>query len=128
MRARTFIPFAVVATLTLSGCSQGSSIPAKTGEPTEYGSVEELRDAFTAAGGECPNWEPIDPGDYDASAGRCSDKVVIAVYNKPAELKDAVKRATDLAVGTHLLVGENWLINVENPQDYVDQLGGRTVS
>ena len=127
MRVRVLIPVAA-ASLLLAGCTQGSSIPQKTGEPTSYGTVEELRDAFVVAGGTCDNWETIDPGDYDAVAGRCSDSVVIAVYNKPAELEDAIKRATELAVGTHLLVGENWMINIENPQDFVDELGGRTVS
>lgn len=117
-----------MAALLLTGCAQGSDIPQKTGEATTYESVESLRDAFVDAGGDCPHWQPIDPGDYDAEAGRCSDKVVIAIYNNPSDLEDAVKRSSGLAVGTHLLVGENWLINVENPQDFVDALGGRTVS
>ncbi|MFD2673816.1 hypothetical protein [Gulosibacter bifidus] len=127
MRSRALISIAA-ATLLLTGCTGGESVPQKTGKPTSYDSLEALRDAFIAAGGECPSWEEIDPGDYDAQAGRCNDKVVIAIYNKPEELEHAIQRSKDLAVGTHLLVGNNWMINVENPQDFVDALGGRTVS
>jgi hypothetical protein len=112
-----------------AGCSGGGeSVPSVTGDATEFSTVEELRDAYVAAGGTCEAWEEIDPGDYDAKAGRCSDSVVMAVYANPDELAAAVDRSKNLAVQTHLLVGENWLLNVDNPQDFVDALGGTTVS
>lgn len=113
----------------LAGCSGGGeAVPAVTGEATEFATVEDLRDAYVAAGGTCDAWEEVDPGDYDATAGRCSDSVVMAVYANPDELAAAVERSQNLAIQTHLLVGENWMLNVENPQDFVDALGGTTVS
>lgn len=122
------IALAAAVGALLVGCSGGESVPAVTGDATEFSTVEELRDAYVAAGGTCEAWEEIDPGDYDAKAGRCSDSVVMAVYANPDELAAAVDRSQNLAVQTHLLVGENWLLNVDNPQDYVDALGGTTVS
>jgi hypothetical protein len=129
-RAALTLATLAVAAAALTGCTGGgaSAVPDATGDATEYASATELRDAFIAAGGTCDQWEPLDPGDYDADAGRCSDTVVIAVYSEPAELDAAVERAQNLAVQTHLLVGENWMLNIENPQDYVDALGGTTVS
>lgn len=120
---------ATAAVALLAGCSgRGEAVPAATGEATEFATVEDLRDAYVAAGGTCDAWEEVDPGDYDATAGRCSDSVVMAVYANPDELTAAVERSQNLAVQTHLLVGENWMLNVENPQDFVDALGGTTVS
>lgn len=113
----------------LAGCSSGGeAVPAANGEATEFATVEDLRDAYVAAGGTCDAWEEVDPGDYDATAGRCSDSVVMAVYANRDELAAAVERSQNLAVQTHLLIGENWMLNVENPQDFVDALGGTTVS
>ncbi|WP_146137431.1 hypothetical protein [Gulosibacter molinativorax] len=119
-----------LASLALAGCAGGGgdATPSVTGEPTSYESVEELRDAYVAAGGECPNWEELDPGDYDAVAGRCSDQVVISVYNDPSQIEGVVQSALDLAIPAHLLVGENWIINTPNPEDFVDALGGGVVT
>lgn len=131
MKSRSLVAaaLALVTTTALAGCAGGGEpIPTITGTPTSYESVESVRDAFVAAGGECPTWEAIDPGNYDAEAGRCDDSTVIAVYKNPTELADAVKRATELATETHLLVGENWLLNTPNPQDFVDALGGTVVT
>ncbi|RRJ87315.1 hypothetical protein EG850_05795 [Gulosibacter macacae] len=131
MKSRSFVAttLALVASAALAGCAGGGEpIPTITGTPSSYESVESIRDAFVAAGGACPAWEAIDPGDYDAEAGRCDDSTVIAVYKDPAELADVVKRATELATETHLLVGENWVLNTPNPQDFVDALGGTVVT
>ncbi|WP_140400553.1 hypothetical protein [Gulosibacter sp. 10] len=113
----------------LVGCSGGGEpVPEITGQPTAYDGVEELRDLYVAAGGECPEWEAIDPGEYDAEAGRCSDSVVISVYANPADIDEVVDRALTLATETHLLVGDNWIINTPDPHEYVDQLGGTVVT
>lgn len=129
MRRVKGIALAASVGALLAGCSGGGeSAPSVTGAATEFSTVEELRDAYVAAGGTCEAWEEIDPGDYDATAGRCSDSVVMAVYANPDELAAAVDRSQNLAVQTHLLVGENWLLNVDNPQDFVEALGGTTVS
>lgn len=118
---------AVASILLLAGCV-GSGAPAPTGAATTYQDAATLRDAFVTAGGKCDDWQPIDPGPYDADAGRCSDSIVIAVYHKPDEMEAAISRSQNLVMGTHLLVGENWILNVESPQNYVDALGGRVVS
>lgn len=129
-RARVLASAATFASmLALTGCAAGETAqPGVTGAVTTYENVEALRDAFVAAGGQCPQWEPIDPGKYTAEAGRCSDSIVLAVYADPAELADAVQRAKDLAVPAHLLVGENWLLNIDEPQTYVGALGGTVVT
>lgn len=106
---------------------ESSPIPTITGEATTYDSVEELRDKYVEAGGECPNWEELDPGDFDADAGRCNDQIVISVYHDPSQIEGVVQSAIDLAIPAHLLVGENWIINTPNPETFVDALGGGVV-
>lgn len=117
--------------LLLTGCSApgggGETKPTVSGEATSYDSLEELKGAFVAAGGECDEWESVDPGDYDAVAGRCGENTVIAVYNRPEQIDEVVSRALQLATGTHLLVGDNWIINTPDPDRFVDALGGTTV-
>ncbi|KAB1644046.1 hypothetical protein [Gulosibacter chungangensis] len=130
---RKSIPFLVtlgVASIALVGCSGGdsSSEPTITGEATTYDSLEELRDLYVEAGGECPEWEELDPGDWDAVAGRCSDSVVITVFNDTSQIDEVVQSSLDLIVETHLLVGENWIINTANPENYVDALGGAVIT
>lgn len=118
------------ASLALAGCAGdgGSAIPTITGEPTSYESIEELRDKYVEAGGECPEWEELDPGEFDAEAARCSDQVVITVYNDTSQIEDVVQRALDLAIPAHLLVGENWIVNTPTPENFVDALGGVVVT
>lgn len=120
---------AAVAAIALAGCAgPGEPAPEITGTPSTYSGVEELRDAFVAAGGECPDWAPIETGDYDADAGRCDDRTVIAVYRDPAQLAEAIERATALMTETHLLAGPDWLINTPDPHHYVEALGGTVIS
>ncbi len=128
---RLAAPLAISA-VTLTGCSliDGGDDEAKPtifGEATEYQTLDELKAAFVTAGGECDSWEPVDPGDYDAEAGRCGDSTVLAVYHNPDQIPEVVARAQQLATTTHLLVGENWVVNTPNPENFVDQLGGTTI-
>ena len=120
---------ALAAPLALAGCA-GPEAPAPevTGTASSYGSLEELRDAFIAAGGECPAWERIDSGDFDADGGRCDDSTVITVFRDREQLAEVVERAKALATATHLLVGTDWLINTPEPHRYVDALGGTVVT
>lgn len=130
-RIRRLAASAVVlgAASVLVGCSgPGEPIPEITGTASSYSDVTELRDAFVAAGGECPEWEPIDTGDYDADAGRCDERTVIAVYRVPSQLAEAVERAKALATSTHLLVGTDWIINTPEPHRFVDALGGTVIA
>lgn len=119
-----------VASFALTGCfgGGGSAEPTITGEATSYESLEELRDLYVEAGGECPEWEELDPGDWDAIAGRCSDSVTISIYNDTSQIDEVVQSAVDLVIETHLLVGENWIINTPNPEDFVDALGGNVIT
>lgn len=124
----------LAAAAALSGCAGipglgggETTIPVITGTPTSYASLEDLRDAFVAAGGECAAWEEIDPGEADARGGRCGDDTVLAVYADPAELAAAVEKSVNLATSTHLLVGENWMLNTPEPHRFVDALGGTVV-
>ena len=125
----------LLLTTALSGCAGipglgGGETPTPpiTGAATSYDTLEQLRDAFVAAGGECGSWEEIDPGEADARGGRCDDTTVLAVYANKAELDDAVERSINLATSTHLLVGENWMLNTPEPQRFVDALGGRVIT
>ena len=126
---------AISASLALAGCSglpgapgTEASVPAITGKPTSYASIEELRDAYVAAGGECNEWEPLDAGKTDGQGGYCNSKTTLAVFGNPDDLAATVKNTIDLAGTVHLLVGENWVVNTPNPQDFVETLGGTITS
>ncbi|WP_201516885.1 hypothetical protein [Gulosibacter hominis] len=128
---RLATPLAISA-VALTGCSlvgggDDEAKPTISGEATEYQTLDELKAAFVAAGGECDEWEAVDPGEYDAEAGRCGESTVLAVYRSPDQIPEVVSRAQQLATQTHLLVGENWVINTPNPEKFVEQLGGTTV-
>lgn len=128
---RLAAPLAIAA-VTLTGCSfiggnDDEAKPTVSGEATEYQSLDELKSAFVAAGGDCDEWEAVDPGEYDAEAGRCGESTVLAIYHKPDQIPEVVARAQQLATKTHLLVGENWVVNTPNPENFVKQLGGTTV-
>ncbi|MGO1544853.1 MAG: hypothetical protein ACTHXA_11025 [Gulosibacter sp.] len=130
-RILTTVATLSVGGLALTGCAgggDGDPAPSITGEATSYDSLEGLRDLYVEAGGDCPEWEEIDPGEYDAQAGRCSDQVVIAIYNDTTQIDEVVDRALDLMMPTHMIVGENWIINTPDPDQYVAALGGMVVS
>lgn len=113
---------ATLATTALTGCSSNAY-------PETYSSVEELRDAFVKAGGECPEWEQRNQVSLSAESGECSSQTVLSIYSSESDRDQVVNTQKELHKmvdmgGMHLLVGANWIINDPNVKDLDRAIGG----
>lgn len=123
---------AIPAMILLSGCGGAESgPPASSGASLEIGkaaSVEEVRDAFVAAGGEC-DWERTDRITVAAESGDCSGRTVISIYATEQDLDDAVSTLRgNTPMKLNLLVGDNWIINSPEAEGMDDVLGGEWIT
>lgn len=115
------------ALVALSACSQVAPElePEAATYPETFRSVEELRDAFVEAGGECPSWEQSNHIPAAAESGTCSDSNVLSIYTSKDSTEAAFDNYKTIAQpGASLLVGENWIINDEVVKDLDPALGG----
>lgn len=122
----------VLILLALTGCSAPAS-PASTkteaAKPkATYSTVAELKKAFENAGGDCSAWEQTDAVKVAAQSGDCTRQTVLSVYVSATSRDQVVTFAKTSGVAAHLLVGENWIINTPNPEEYVKKLGGTVVT
>jgi len=110
-----------------TGCASSEPDTA----PTHLGKVstiEEVRDAFIAAGGVC-NWNQNDVVLDATASGTCSDQTVIMLFADPADKTAVVARLGSLiSTDLHLLVGENWIINSKEAVELADKIGGKVVA
>lgn len=111
----------------LVGCS---AAPAATASyPATFRSVEELRDAFVRAGGDCPDWKQTNQIPLAAESGTCSDSNVLSIYSSTADRDKLVTRYKEIASeDSVILVGENWVINDKAVRDLDPTLGGTLVT
>jgi hypothetical protein len=127
MKAIATATLGLLLALTLSACS---GVAAQTG-PTPIGKVstiEQVRDAFIAAGGVC-NWKQDDRVDDATASGTCSDQTVIMLFANPDDKAMVANRLSEVlaGVGTHLLVGDNWIINSPEAVKMQKEIGGKVV-
>lgn len=124
MKHKTLGIIALASAALLTGCA---------GQNATYDSIEDLRDAFVDAGGNCPEFSVTDPSDLATSSARCSSSTVIAIYPD----HDAVLAQIDKVKGSGLsgligdstrLIGENWMINAPDLEQIQKELGGEIVS
>ena len=128
---------ALLLTLTACGQSFDSQVAAPSSEvasptptlspsptPTrnvEYDSLEDLRDAAIAVGYPCEDWTQDDLVKYASESGTCSDGDVLSTYVSASDLQDQIDGFRDFdpdnEAGSVLLVGPNWMINVDHDFD-----------
>lgn len=104
-----------------TGCTQGHSYP------DTYRSVEELRDAFVEAGGDCPEWDQTNAVTASSESGTCSTTTVLSIYSSTSDrdvVVDNIRAMAEVIGGANLLVGENWIINDPNVADLDPEMGG----
>lgn len=95
--------------------------------------IDEVVDAFTAAGGVC-NWKQDDVVDEAVASGNCSDAAVISIYansddrDQSIENNRAIFELLGAEVELNLLVGENWIINSPEAESMQSALGGEWVA
>lgn len=119
------------ACLLLAGCSSAPA-PSETtavSYPATYRSVEDLRDAFVSAGGDCPAWEQTNQIPLAAESGTCSSSNVLSIYSSTADRDELVRGYKSIATNDSvILVGENWVINDKSVRDLDPALGGTIVT
>ncbi len=114
----------VIGAIALSGCAQNTHA-----YPDTYRSVEELRDAFVQAGGDCPNWEQSNQVKLAAESGTCSSTNVLSIYTSSASKDEVIATLKSLGMeGLSLLAGDNWIINDPEVKNLDTAIGGVLVT
>lgn len=117
----------LVGVLLLAGCAESKPSPAA--ETKSYRTVEELKDEFIRAGGDCPEWAQTNQVKLAAESGTCGSSNVLSTYTSEAEKDHALALFREIAQpGTTLLVGPTWIINDKSVKELSPSLGGTVVS
>jgi hypothetical protein len=129
----------LLAVLALAGWSAETGAPDE-GAPTtaqQVGSVsaiDDLVEAYTAAGGVC-NWTQTDVITRAAASGTCrtanastcdtaTDWAVLSVYASTSARDEIAENIRTGDCPTPLLVGENWILNASDAPAVAVALGG----
>ncbi|MFC0678325.1 hypothetical protein ACFFGH_10785 [Lysobacter korlensis] len=117
--------------LTLSAVAMLAGCASSEPGPVEYGSVEDLLDAYLAAGGgPCNDWQQTNLVTLSAESGNCADGDAVLMTFTSEENRDAaVEGLHEYAdmLGLHLLVGPNWIVNASDVRDVRGSLAGTLV-
>ncbi|KQO98627.1 hypothetical protein [Leifsonia sp. Leaf264] len=121
----------VLLVLVTVGCAAAAPQPSKA-----YDTLEELRQDYMAADGECGLLTESKIGERPAftmAYGDCNGGESRLALFEDTDQQDAFLKKmkdNDLGLGRHLLVGENWVIapEDENPGKYQSELGGEAVN
>lgn len=128
---------AIPMALLVSSCSSPVEVAlddsAETSQPvaTRYSSVQELRDAYVSAGGECDDFQQTNRVKHSAESAECGDSVVLSTYLSVDAVQKQVEAAKDAFAGFDSgtwLVGENWIINSPDINHIQGRLGGSKIS
>jgi hypothetical protein len=124
--------FILVSLLVLTGCS-GSNQSKKTlgDKNSRFESLEELKEAFVEAGGQCWGWKLATHPDElldTIGKGECDSKTVLIVYkdyiNVEQESINARYHLESLGFKTSFLFGGNWFINSDQVEAVYPKMGG----
>jgi hypothetical protein len=134
------IALSLSAVALLAGCASSAPAAEPAEEPTptqeapagpvEYGSIDDLRDAYIAAGGDCDAWEQTNVVTLSAESGDCANgDGVLMTFTSEENRDEAVDGLTEFAdmIGSNLLVGPNWVINAADVREVRDGMGGGTL-
>ncbi|MFC0678320.1 hypothetical protein ACFFGH_10760 [Lysobacter korlensis] len=129
------IALSLAAVALLAGCSSPSAAPVAQATPTqeapagpvEYGSVEELRDAYVDAGGSCDAWVQENRVTLAAESGDCNDSTVLMTFISESNRDELVATQKEMGFEVSLLVGPNWIVNADDIETVQETLGGTLV-
>ena len=124
--------------LSLVGCSANSqSSTADNNERvTKYGTIEELRDAFVHAGGQCWEWKKSEAAELAQmrlkAHADCDKMTVLILYENAEETRagalSLAKLERDMGFKLHILFGENWMINSDQINLVRKVMGGTVIT
>jgi hypothetical protein len=129
----------LLAVLALAGCAAEAGAPDESAPATaqQVGSVstiDDLVEAYTAAGGVC-SWTQTDAITRAAASGTCrtadtstcdtaTDWAVLSVYASTSARDEIAENIRTGDCPTSLLVGENWILNASDAPAVAVTLGG----
>lgn len=123
-RKSTWVSLAILV-VSLTACS---ATPQAT-----YSTVEDLKEAFVKAGGECDEWDATHSVEGSAESGTCGTHTVLSTYVSQAATEDRIEETKSFLESVDgdwgsWLVGENWIIHGPDVHEIKEELGGTVVS
>ena len=129
MKRFALLTLSAIIVATFAGCSSG---------PKNYGNVEDLKNAYVSAGGDCADSTKVDTSaftadnaDLEGLAGiSCPNDIGMFVFPSNmardyfVDLVDTA--ATASKTGVHMVIGEKWMVagvTFDN-QKFAEPLGG----
>ena len=109
------------ALILMAGCSA----PA----PGSYEGVEDLKDAFVDAGGNCRDWDQHNKGSLSLESGSCGKSAALSYFGEDTEAMDTTRKTFDL-MEIPYIAGQSWIIQtsdvdgVEGGHQMAEELGG----
>jgi hypothetical protein len=117
--------------LVLSSCTSSSEKESQNQAGNRFSTLEELKQAFINAGGQCWDWvENEVPAEITKTyaTGDCDAKTVLTIYKDGVNVQEYAlgfrKFVIDLKFKVNLLVGDNWMINSDQVSTVYPKMGG----
>lgn len=117
----------ILLVLVLSSCSNSTK---------SYESIDELKSAFIAAGGQCWEWKLKNSGQSAdkniKSAADCDRSTVLVIYKDEMKTEQSslqhAKLVRNMGLVPHVLFGGNWMINSDQVVNIQKIFGGTLVT
>ncbi len=134
MKRRTGLVALGLVVAGLAACSGGQIVPSpepasSPGVGTTYETLDDLRDAFVAAGGACEHWTlvPVPPAE-GMDVGSCDDDAALVLLRGPDETRlhvSELKEGSEMSgFGGEFLFGPNWIVNARECAGLAPAMGG----
>jgi hypothetical protein len=122
----------LVSLLVLTGCSGYNQSNERLGDKnSRFESLEELKEAFVEAGGQCWGWKlATHPDELENLIGKgdCDSKTVLIVYDDYIDVEQEAinsrRHNEGLGFKTSYLFGGNWFINSDQVEVVYPKMGG----
>lgn len=122
----------ILFVILLSGCSNSNqSVESLDNKLNRFESLEELKEAFVEAGGQCWGWRlGTHPDELQDTIGKgdCDSKTVLIVFKDYIDVKqqalDHRRHNVNLGFKTSLLFGDNWFINSDQVEVVYPKMSG----
>jgi hypothetical protein len=122
----------LVSLLVLTGCSGYNQSNERLGDKnSRFESLEELKEAFVEAGGQCWGWRlATHPDELEDTIGKgdCDSKTVLIVFKDYIDVEQQAINGRGhnegLGFKTSYLFGDNWFINSDQVEIVYPKMGG----
>ena len=120
------------AILLLTGCTASNTATIEKPKDNKISSLEELKQAFTNAGGQCWDWMvdnsvPLAKFHW-IGKGDCDSRTVLIVYEDGVNVMEEALliRKTNKSLGftTSYLIGDNWTVSSDQVEIVYPKMGG----